>query len=60
MRKHAVADDDAEAAGVERGLVSFGDRVDVAGKPKCVFGPAPRLPDCESPMVNVWSISVIS
>ena len=41
MRQHAVADQNAEPALVEKLLVDFGDTVDDAGQSECVVGSAP-------------------
>src|ERR1700728_112670 len=43
VRKYAVADEDAEAAGVEERLVDAGNAVDDAGDPDRVVRPAPLL-----------------
>src|SRR5579871_2825174 len=43
MRQHAIADQDAEAAGIEERLMHAGDVVDHAGKADGVVGPAPLL-----------------
>ena len=43
MRQHAVADQDAEAAGIEKGLMHAGNAVDHAGEANRVVGPAPAL-----------------
>src|SRR5580700_953301 len=43
MRQHAVADQDAETAVVEEGLVHAGNAVDHGGKADGVVGPPPLL-----------------
>jgi hypothetical protein len=41
MRQHAVADEDAQASGIEKRLVDAGDAVDDAGYADGVVRPAP-------------------
>ena len=45
MRQHAVADQDAEAAVIEKLIVNFADTVDDAGNAEGVVRPTPLLAD---------------